>query len=125
MAAGIFYVGYKKPGIRKGTWQTAIILVTLAILKLIVEIYSLTTYEASFLETKGANEYVFETSIETKIFLVISILTGAGILIHKHKLKGRASTGNFKAEIISILNDLACISWFLISRFNIHTENFL
>jgi len=114
MAAGIFYVGYKKPGIRKGTWQTAIILVTLAILKLIVEIYSLTTYEASFLETKGANEYVFETSIETKIFLVISILTGAGILIHKHKLKGQASTATSKPRSYLFLMILLALAGFLL-----------
>lgn len=92
MAIGIFYVGYKKPEMRKGTWQTAIILVLLATLKLIVEIYSLTTYEASFLEKKRMNEYAFETSIETKIFLGISLLTAAGILIHKHKCKKTAST---------------------------------
>ena len=87
MAVGIVYVGYKKPEKKTATRQIATILIAAAILKLILNIYSLTTYETSFLETKGMNEYILETSIENKILLLISLLIGTGILIGKYQLK--------------------------------------
>ena len=83
MAIGNFFVGYKIPEVKSATWRTALILVSAGILKFIVNIYSLSNYENSFLEKKGMNEYIFDTSIENKVLLVVSLILGAAILASK------------------------------------------
>ena len=95
MAVGIMYVGYKEPEKKTATRQLVIILGTAAILKLMLNIYSLSTYETSFLETKGMNEYILETSLENKISLLISLLIGTGILIGKYQLKFKRFASTF------------------------------
>jgi hypothetical protein len=87
MATGNIYVGYKRPEIRSATWRTAAILVAAGIFKLILDIYSLSTYESSFLEKKGMNEYIFDTSMENKFLLVVSLILGIGILVNKNNVR--------------------------------------
>jgi hypothetical protein len=116
MAVGIVYVGYKKPEEKTASRQIAKILVAAAILKLVLNIYSLSNYETSFLETKGMNEYILETSIENKIFLFISLLVGTGILIGKYqiKFKGIPSTFISIQRAYFLLMLLAVIAGFLL-----------
>jgi hypothetical protein len=116
MAVGIMYAGYKKPEKKTASRQIAIILVAVAILKLILNIYSLSTYETSFLETKGMNEYILDTSIENKIFLFVSLLIGTGILIGKYQFKFKRIASTFisiqRAYFFLIL--LAVVAGFLL-----------
>src|SRR5215203_1558889 len=60
MAVGNFYVGYKRPEIRSAAWRTAAILAAAGIFKLVLDVYSLSNYESSFLEKKGMNEYILD-----------------------------------------------------------------
>jgi hypothetical protein len=114
MAIGIWYVGYKKSESRSAARPIAIIFAVAGILKLILNLYSLSTYETSFLGTKGVNEYVLETSVENKIFLFISLLTGIGILINKPKIKGIISTSLSIKKTYLLLMLLAAIAGFLL-----------
>ncbi len=81
------YVGYKKIETRKTMWRVAVFFLVAAGLKLLLNIYLLTMYENSFLESKGMSNYVLETSPENKVFLAVAVLIGAGCLFSNSKLK--------------------------------------
>src|SRR5688500_3794218 len=114
MAIGNIYVGYKKPEVRSATWRTASMLVAAGILKLMLNIYSLSNYENSFLEKKGMNEYILDTSIENKFLLVVSIIIGAGILVNKLKNNFRIKSTISLQRTYIILIGLAIIACLLL-----------
>jgi hypothetical protein len=113
MAIGNVYVGYKRPEIRSSTWRNAMILVAAGISKFILDIYSLSTYESSFLEKKGMNEYILDTSIENIFLLVVSMIIGAGILINKYKNNFRIRSVISTQRIYLFLIGLAIIACLL------------
>ena len=112
MAVGNFYVGYKRPEIRSAAWRTAVILATAGIFKLILDVYSLSNYESSFLEKKGMNEYILDTSIENKILLIVSLILGAGILLSKHNVRVKSIISPQRSYLF--LTGLAAIACLLL-----------
>jgi glucan phosphoethanolaminetransferase (alkaline phosphatase superfamily) len=63
----------------------ATIFLATAILKLVINITSLSTYETGFLENAQMNRYVAKSSLENKLFLFFSMLIAAGCLFGKLK----------------------------------------
>lgn len=110
MAIGSAYVGYKKLKIRWAAWQSAAVFLIAAIIKTILNLFILTSYETSFLESKGMSEYLVETSLENKLFLLISLLIGAICLIGKLTLKSKLA----RLMILVVLGFIQSISITLI-----------
>ena len=111
MAVGNIYLGYKKPEIKSATWRNGIIFSAAGIFKFILDVYSLSNYESSFLEKKGMNDYVLSTSWENKFLLLVSLIVGAGILVGKNNIKVKSLTSPLKRlyTLLIILATIACM----------------
>lgn len=98
LAIASAYVSYKNVKFRQTARFNSIIFIIAAILRELVNIYSLTAYEKSFLEPKEGSEYLFATTLENQIFLTSSIIIGILCLIAKWQIKS-----NVKKIVIILL----------------------
>jgi len=101
-ALGAAYVGYKKVEIRRTAWLSAIIFLTVAVLRGIFSLYIMSSYETSFLESSAMNSYLFVTSPENKLFLFISLTIGLISLMAKSIANSRSGMAIILPIIISI-----------------------
>jgi len=90
------YVGYQNVKIRKAAWLSAIIFLGTAMLRGILNLYIMSPYETSFLKSSEMNNYLFLSSLENKLFLIISLAIGLVCLLAK-------SIINLKKNVVIIL----------------------
>jgi glycosyltransferase involved in cell wall biosynthesis len=81
------YVGVKKRETRKAAWLSATFFLAAAVLRGLLGLYALTPYEASFLKPEEMNSYLLMTSLENRLFLIISLVIGFNCLLAKSLIK--------------------------------------
>jgi hypothetical protein len=96
------YVGYQNVKIRKAAWLSAIIFLGTAMLRGILNLYIMSPYETSFLKSSEMNNYLFVSSLENKLFLIISLAIGLICLLAKSILNLKKNAVIIFLFIISI-----------------------
>ncbi len=113
MSIVAFYTGYKNRQVRSAVWTVAAVSLILAALRYVLNLYQLTDYENSFLNTSDGNSYLFETSFENKIFLFISVLMAFGCLLNQLKKNRKLSFFSSIRSTYSIIILLASLAGIL------------
>jgi hypothetical protein len=122
MALGSAYVGYKNIQIRKMAWLNATIFLIVALLRGLLSLYSLTSYETSFLESEEMSNYLVITSWENKLFLVIALIIGL-ICLQSYSLT-KSSSQKIRIFYLSGMSLAVIAVYLLLSQYLFDTNQF-